>query len=67
MARDEESVRLQTDVSEETYSRLQNKAPVMANAGKSDLLRHVIEDWLRRRDLEEAQAGFVPESGSEID
>lgn len=66
MGSNEESVRLQTDLSKDQYERLRQKAPVPADAGKAELMRYVIQRFLEDRRLDELRAtGKRPENAQQ--
>jgi len=51
-----ETVRLQGSIPKAEYEKLRDKLPASASGGDSNLLRALIDDWKRLRQLEEMRA-----------
>ena len=52
----DETVHLEGDIPQDLYDEMADKFPASAEGGKRNLLRAVIDDWYRMRDLEVARA-----------
>ena len=53
---DDETVHLEGDIPQGLFEEMQDKFPASAEGGKRNLLRAVLDDWKRCRDLEDARA-----------
>jgi len=63
---DDETVHLEGDIPQELYDEMADKFPASAEGGKRNLLRAVLDDWKRTRDLEVARAtGQYPSNSPE--